>query len=252
MTQPMMWMGLGAGLMYYLDPDQGWARRARGRARFVHLMNEIEHEIEVASRDIVNRTQGVIARSRSLATDGGAPDGVIADRVRSRLGRVVSHPRAIEVTVRGQHVVLSGPILAEEAPRLCFAVRSVRGVKSVEDRLQVCEWPGDHPALQDGRPRRHDRFDLRPEAWSPTMRLLAGTAIGVAVLRLAGSGGLAGTAIGALGASLVSSRSTEGRRQRGRHRRSSEGGLRIATGAPIGDVAIPARPSRVHVPDLGP
>jgi hypothetical protein len=243
-----MWMGLGAGLMYYLDPNRGRARRARARDRFIHLLNEVEHEIEVSSRDLTNRTQGLIARSRSLVAHDGAPEGVIAARVRSKLGRVVSHPHVVDVAVRGHHVILSGPILADEVPRLISVVRSVHGVNSVEDRLQVYERPGDHPALQGGRPPRPRRTDLRPQTWPPAMRLLAGTALGVAALRMTGRAGPAGLAIGALGVGLIATPSHGGRRCRGRSTRGARS--TIATGAPVGDVAIPIRSPRMQQPDI--
>jgi hypothetical protein len=244
-----MWIGLGAAMMYYLDPDRGRSRRARARDRVIHVLNEIDHEIEVTSRDLANRTQGLVARSTSLLAHDGAPEAVIAARVRSKLGRVVSHPHAIEVTVRGHHVTLSGPVLAHEVPGLISAVKSVRGVRSVEDRLQVFERPGDHPALQGGKPRRRERFEMRPRAWSPTTRLLAGTAIGAAALEVAGRRGLAVLAIGALGAGLVATLREDGRRGRGpsaTHARAA-----LATGAPVGDVTIPIRRSRMQEPDLG-
>jgi hypothetical protein len=250
MTRPLIWFGLGAGLMYYFDPSRGRSRRARARDRIVHYLHEIEHEAEITSRDLANRTQGLIARSRSLAAHNGATDGVIAARVRSRLGHVISHPHTIEVTVRGHRVTLSGPILAEEVPRLLSAVKAVPGVIGVEDRLQAYERPGEHPALRGGRPRRPRRLELRPQAWSPTTRLLAGTALGLAALRLAGRGGLAGLAIGALGVGLIAARPAAGHTKRSRRGRR-EARPPFATGAPVGDVMIPLRPPRIQQPDLG-
>ncbi len=248
--RPLMWVGLGAGLMYYCDPDRGPARRARARDRFIHLLHEVEHEAEVTSRDLANRTQGVIARSRALVSRNGAPDEVIAARVRSRLGHVVSHPHAIVVTVRGHHVTLSGPVLAHEVPRLLAAVRSVHGVIGVENRLEPHERPGEHPALQGGRPRRPRRLELRPRTWSPTLRLLAGTALGVGALGLAGHRKLAGLALGAVGLGLFAARPSGDRTEAGRrpHRRARPA---LATGAPVGDVVIPIHPSRIPEQDPG-
>jgi hypothetical protein len=250
MLRPLIWAGLGAGLMYYCDPDRGRSRRARARDRVLHLVHEVEHEAEVTSRDLANRTQGVIARSRSLVSGDGAPDGVIAARVRSRLGHVISHPHAIEVTVHGHRVTLSGPVLAHEVPRLLKAVKSIHGVIGVENRLQPLERPGDHPALQGGRSRRPRRLELRPQTWSPTLRLLAGTALGVGALGLTGHRKLAGLALGALGIGLIAARPSGDRTDVGRrlHRRARPA---LATGAPVGDVVIPFRPPRLNEPDLG-
>lgn len=58
---------LGAGLMYLMDPSEGGRRRALVRGK------------------------GAVTRFRS----GDAPDGVIEERVRATLGRIVSHPGAI-------------------------------------------------------------------------------------------------------------------------------------------------------------
>jgi hypothetical protein len=250
MMRPLMWVGLGAGLMYFLDPDRGRSRRARARDRIIHLLHEAEHEAEIASRDLANRTRGLVAKSRSLAGADGAPDGVITARVRSKLGHLVSHPHAIEVTVRNQRVRLSGPVLAEEVPRLIRSVKSVHGVHGVEDRLQVFERPGDHPALQGGRPRRPRRLELRPQTWTPAQRLLAGTALGVAALRLTGRGGLAGLALGALGVGLIAARPAGNRSERPRQPRRAARPA-IATGGPVGDVVIPIHPPRHQVPELG-
>ncbi len=213
----------------------------------IHLLNEIDHEIEVTSHDVANRTHGLVARTRSLVANDGATDAVIVARVRSKLGHVVSHPRAIVVTARGGQVTLSGPALAGEVDRLLSAVRSVRGVTGVEDRLRVYERPGDHPALQGGTPRGGERPDLRRETWSPAMRLIAVTAIGSAVLRVAGPGRLACLAFGALGGGLIArGLASEGRGAD--HSRSL-----IATGAPVHDVAIPfARPRGAQLDTIDP
>jgi len=157
----LTWLGLGAGLMYSLDPNRGRSHRARARDRMIHLLNVIDREIEVTSHGPANCTHGFIALARSLLKNGGAPDGVIVARVRSKLGRVVSHPHAIVVTARGGHVTLSGPVLAGGVNRLLSAVRSVRGVSGVpkapsphRDR-SAGPWCGDPDLAIEGRRIRH-------------------------------------------------------------------------------------------------
>ena len=44
--------GLGAGLMYILDPQQGRRRRALMRDQFVHALHELDDAIGVLSRDL--------------------------------------------------------------------------------------------------------------------------------------------------------------------------------------------------------
>jgi len=233
--------------MYYLDPDRGRTRRARARDRITHLLNEFDEAMEVTAHDLSNRTQGVIAEARSLLAVDHASDAVIVARVRSKLGRVVSHPHAIEVTAHCGHVVLEGPVLASEVERLRSAVASVRGVASVEDRLQVYQQPGDHPALRGGTPRTGEQLELWQKTWSPTMRLLAGTAIGVAALGMAGRGKWAGLTFGAL-FGLVAHGLTESHRGRGRNLADFRAAL--ATGAPVHDVAIPIARSWTEAPQI--
>jgi osmotically-inducible protein OsmY len=106
------------------------------------------------AHDLANRTHGLVARTRAALEHDGehAPDPVIVARVRSKLGRVVSRPHAIVVTAHHGRVALSGPVLADEASRLLAAVASVRGVVGVENRLEICQQPGDRAALQGGTP----------------------------------------------------------------------------------------------------
>jgi uncharacterized membrane protein len=98
----------------------------------------------------------------------------LVERVRAKLGRVASHPRAISVAARDGRVTLSGPILASEVDDVISAAQSVRGVTDVENELDVYAEAGDVSALQ-GRPRRPRRKSaLGGERWSPTARVVAG------------------------------------------------------------------------------
>jgi osmotically-inducible protein OsmY len=54
----------------------------------------------------------------------------------------MTHAGAIEVDARGGTIMLSGPVLASEVEELRCAARSVRGVKEIEDRLEVHETEG--------------------------------------------------------------------------------------------------------------
>ena len=143
-------------------------------------------------------------------------------------------------------------MLAAEANRLLAAVASVRGVASVEDRLQIYQQPGDHPALQGGRPHTGEQSELWQQTWSPTVRLLVATAIAVPTLRVAaGRGGLAGLALGALGVGLVA-RELVPRRGQPRRSRSPEVSRPVlATGAPVHDVTIPIHRPRYEEPEVG-
>src|SRR5690606_11003991 len=134
MASPMRCLGgalLAAAALYWFDPTSGRRRRARLRDRPVATAPDARHGMDAAGRDLANRLEGLAARTRSIFESREVPDAVLVERVRSALGRVVSHPGAIDVQVTAGCVSLSGPILAHEVPQLMRAVRAVRGVRAV-------------------------------------------------------------------------------------------------------------------------
>jgi hypothetical protein len=196
-------VGLGAGLMYFLDPDRGRRRRALVRDQMIHALNAIDDAIGVISRDLGNRSRGAWASVESLPArffGEDVPDEVLAERVRSKLGRYVSHPGSIGVSAYEGRVILSGPILAHEVDGLLAAVARVPGVRRVEERLDRHEQPGGISGLQGGQFRAGERFELCQANWSPTARLLVGSA-GAALI--AAGAGRRGVALGALGTGLL-------------------------------------------------
>jgi hypothetical protein len=63
-------VGLGAGLMYVLDPQMGRRRRALARDQFVRLAHEAEDAAGVVARDMRNRAQGVASGDLSVLAGG--------------------------------------------------------------------------------------------------------------------------------------------------------------------------------------
>ena len=195
--------GVGAATMFLLDPARGKRRRALVRDKFALATRKTGECMEVTARDLRNRTRGTLAAIQSRFSSEQPDDSVLVDRVRSKLGRVTSHPSAIEVTAQDGNVTLSGPILAKEVPHLLTCVKWTSGVKDISTNLEVHEEAGNHPALQGGRERAGARFPLFQENWSPTARLLAGAA-GASLAVLGGTRGTAlGTGIGAAGLLLT-------------------------------------------------
>ena len=93
-------VGLGAGLMYLLDPAGGRRRRAVARDKTVHGLKVSGRALRKTSVDMGNRTKGLVAKAGSHLHKGDAEvadDAVLSERVRSCLGRFVSHPSAIQV-----------------------------------------------------------------------------------------------------------------------------------------------------------
>ena len=196
-------IGLGAALMYILDPDRGGRRRALVRDQLASAANKTPDAISVTARDFSNRARGLVAEIGSMFTGEEVRDDVLVARVRSRLGRFVSHPGAIEVAASQGRVALSGPILADEVDGLLSCVSAVGGVAGVENRLEVHEEAGNVPGLQGGRPRPGSRFELMQQNWSPTARLLAGAAGGALLVYGLGRGFPASCILGTVGAGLL-------------------------------------------------
>jgi osmotically-inducible protein OsmY len=139
---------IGAGVMYFFDPVVGNRRRALLRDQFYHLANRSCERADARWRDMQNRMHGTIAEMRSSLRQDDPSDDVLHDRVRSAIGRTISHPRAIEVDVEDGFVTLSGPVLAKEVDYLLNTVESVRGVRGVTNSLDSHDSPANVPALQ--------------------------------------------------------------------------------------------------------
>jgi uncharacterized membrane protein len=196
---------VGAALMYLLDPDRGNRRRALIRDRLVSTVRRAGDAAEVTARDVANRARGGLAELASWVASRPVDDHLVAERVRSRLGSLVSHPRSIDVAVRDGRVTLSGPVLADEVDQLLAGVGRVRGVRGIDDRLQVHREPGNVPGLQGParRPRGGKVLSFVPAVWSPAARIAAGLAGGGLALLGARVGGLAGAAVGLGGLTLL-------------------------------------------------
>jgi uncharacterized membrane protein len=173
MMRGLLWFGLGAGLMYFTDPRNGRRRRAQLLDQATHLRSVERSLVGKARRDLAHRLTGFVRKVRPGQTT--SDDEIIAERVRAAIGRVASHPHALDVEVHGGKVALRGPILADEA-QVALRAAAVRGVSEVLDRLERHHEAGRIPALQ-GTPRRPN---ARGE-WTPATRLVAAGA-GVALV----------------------------------------------------------------------
>jgi len=201
----LLMIGLGATLMYFFDPQAGRRRRALARDRYVHTMRKLEDARRVVVRDATQRKNGLVAQASRLVSrrDRHPDDTILIERVRSALGRVVSHPAAIEVNAGGGAVRLGGAILASEVDALVDCVRAVRGVGSVENQLSVFDDPGNIPSLQGGAERSGERIEFLQQNWSPAARATAGAFGGGLAMYGLFRGGIGGLALGAVGAGLL-------------------------------------------------
>lgn len=178
-------MGLGAGLMYFFDPQHGERRRMMVRNKANRFVNDLDTSIDMAMQDARNRTRGVLSEMTARLSDEGAPDWILEERVRTNLGRMARRARALTVTANGGRVTLSGPILREDEDAIVKAAMRTRGVHGVDNQLRVVDTPQDIPALQgDPSSRREARSDWAQRSWSPATRLLS--SVGGSLLTLYG------------------------------------------------------------------
>jgi hypothetical protein len=149
-------VGLGAALAYIFDPDRGARRRALVRDKAI--------------------------RGATLTSD--AVDATLVERVRARVGRVCSHPRAIEVDARDGDVTLRGPIMFDEVDDVMSTAAAVPGVCSVVNALEPYESADGVPSLQGEGQTAGSSIDLFQRRWAPATRALvsaAALAAGVAM-----------------------------------------------------------------------
>ena len=144
-------IGIGAALMYVLDPDRGRRRRALTRDKLTRTAHKLGDGLGKASRDLRNRAQGLVAETRLRFAAEEVPDETLVARVRSALGRYPVHQRALEITAEQGRVTLGGLALASEVDDLLACVAAVRGVREVENRMEVRQQAGNIPSLQ-GQP----------------------------------------------------------------------------------------------------
>jgi uncharacterized membrane protein len=162
-----------------------------------HFAHTSQDFVRKSTLDVGHRARGLAAKTRSQLGRDEPSDEVLIDRIRSEMGRVVSHPRAIEVRAENGCVCLYGDVLTHEADELIRRIERVRGVHELDDQLQRLAAPGDVPSLQGGRLRRSRQIEQ--ETWPPRLRLGAG-ALGASAAALGlASGGLAGIALGGTG-----------------------------------------------------
>jgi uncharacterized membrane protein len=202
--------GIGALTMYFFDPEAGRRRRSLARDQLVRSVNRSLDAIDASTRDLMNRLYGLIAELSSLFTSEEVSDEVLVERVRSTVGRAVRHPGSIEVSANQGQITLSGPILADEVGRLISRVQSVRGVKSVENQLEVHTEPGRIPGLQGEGLRNtgRGRFELVQANWAPATRVVAGTVGSALAIWGFGRRSVLGTAVGATGLTLFARAAT--------------------------------------------
>jgi len=140
-------VALGAGLMYILDPHAGRRRRALTRDKATKYARRAAERARALAQQAADHAKGIVAEARASDQEW-VDDQTLVARVRSELGRAVSHPGSIHVDAVDGCVTLRGPIFVGEADAALAAVENTRGVCGVDDQLTRHEQPGHVPGLQ--------------------------------------------------------------------------------------------------------
>lgn len=191
-----------AGVMYYFDANSGRSRRIALGQRSAGAMRRSLARLQAASRDLAHRAVGLVARATAALRGGEVAPEVLVERVRARLGRVVSHPGAVHVSADEQHSVrLTGVVLAWEHEPLRRAVAGIAGVAAIRDELEVHESAAHVSALQGGA--RRARRIAATDSGSTALRLLMALAGGSLLLGGSRRRGTLGAVSAAAGGALL-------------------------------------------------
>ena len=148
--------GTAAALMFFLDPKRGRRRRALVRDKAFHAAKVTGASVGRAGRDLGNRTWDLAAGVWSRACPRtSADDEVLAERVRSKIGRVVSDPSAIDVSARDGIITLRGDVAKSEVRKLMSRAYGVKDVEDVRNEMRThakaSEIPGFAMAGHSGK-----------------------------------------------------------------------------------------------------
>ena len=84
---------IGAAGMYLYDPHRGAYRRGVLRDKTIHYRKILGRKVGVVGRDVLHRSQGMLAEARTRILPQRVPDDILVARVSSKLGRIVSNPQ---------------------------------------------------------------------------------------------------------------------------------------------------------------
>ena len=176
-------LGLGAGVAtaYLLDPESGKKRCAALVREARKLLGNAMYETRKSIEDSQHRLRGLVARLRTNLKNEPSSDTVLEARIRSRIGRIVSHPRKIHVVCDHGVATLWGVVTQDEIGRLILEAEKNPGVEQVIDHLEIVR--RDEVSAEPDNPLKRARNAARLN-WSPSRRL----AVGVSGVALAAYG----------------------------------------------------------------
>lgn len=128
-------VGIGAAVMYFLDPRRGNARRAQVVERTSGAIRSATHDMEIRRRDLRNRARGVAAELGASIRHKRVDDDVLTERVRAEIGHHADSLRHLEVHSAAGRVTLHGEVAPDDHAEVIRSALHVRGVRGVDDQL---------------------------------------------------------------------------------------------------------------------
>jgi osmotically-inducible protein OsmY len=130
---------VGAAAVYFLDPEQGGARRARLQGEVEDRVREARRGLDRTARQLQDRAQAAVERLEASVTSRPDDDLSLLSRLESALLALPGVRRgSFESEVLDGHVVLHGEVdSAVQEREILEAAGRVRGVAAVESQLQV-------------------------------------------------------------------------------------------------------------------
>ena len=164
-------VGAGALTAYLADPEVGDKRRARLVTNTKRLLQRVGQDAKISLRDTGHRLAGMAASLRSqLRADQPSPE-VLEQRIRSRIGRVISRPQCVHVLCDRGLTILWGTVPKNEIYPVLHAVREVPGVHEIQEHLETSEPEHLSEGCFDSLNQVNKAIRLN---WSPSKRLFVG------------------------------------------------------------------------------
>jgi len=141
MFRKLRWMGLGALIAYFFDPQSGRSRRAEARQRVPAVFRRTTAKAGQAGRGASSQATAVKAKAahRKEAEKPQPDDVTLARKVETEIFRDADVPKGkINVNAENGKVVLRGEVdSAELIDDLVEKARNVQGVQEVESLLHT-------------------------------------------------------------------------------------------------------------------
>lgn len=149
--------GAGMGLMFLLDPVRGKRRRGLALDKTAAAARSVFRGFGKTARDLEHRAHGLAVETRSKMRHEPVIDDVLVARIRSKLGRLISHPHEIEVSASAGVVRLAGRVHLREVIELLSGVSKIDGVSRIDNHLEVYTDSGARSGMNPPTPQARVR-----------------------------------------------------------------------------------------------